>query len=96
MRIFVANGENVRDCSSAITDISKCGAKESDNVDCIVCRDPLCNGVEFPSITRQVCQVCLGDACQVIGETKTCAIALSSEGCVTVFDITESTLLLIS
>lgn len=80
----------MRDCSSAIADISKCGNQENENVDCIVCREPLCNGLVFPSINRQVCQVCVGDECSGIAQPKTCEIASSSEKCVTVFDIIES------
>jgi hypothetical protein len=83
--LILAQGENVRDCSSAIGDVTNCGTLE-EGKECVVCSEDLCNGEVFPT-TRLSCLSCADDGCE--GETpasKNCQRVGDDETCLTIFD----------
>lgn len=78
-------GENVRDCSSKITN-QNCG-EDDGSFTCNICDGDYCNALSFPLKNRLKCYTCLGADCESEKENdQHCLIYGESEKCASVYD----------
>jgi Protein of unknown function (DUF753) len=82
-----SKGETVRGCASSYN-TTLCGVDDDGIYSCLVCKDDLCNGIQFPMKNRLKCHICNDiNECSATDENLSyCEIYGDQERCVTVFN----------